>query len=69
MLTSAYLLGIASKHGIHQLDAVGQAGGNHVAWAVGTGQQGCEHRVDTPLQLVGGKKGTSQKLSSHSRQE
>ena len=31
----AYLLGVASKHRVDQLDAMGQAGGNHVAWAVG----------------------------------
>lgn len=32
---TAYLLGIASEHRVDQLDPVGQAGGNHVAWAVG----------------------------------
>lgn len=31
----AYLLGIASEHRIDQLDPVGQAGGNHIAWAAG----------------------------------
>lgn len=31
----AYLLGIASEHRVDQLDPVRQAGGNHVAWAVG----------------------------------
>lgn len=31
----AYLLGIASEHWVDQLDPVGQAGGNHVAGAVG----------------------------------
>lgn len=31
----AYLLGIASEHRVDQLDPVGQAAGNHVAWAVG----------------------------------
>lgn len=32
---AAYLLGVAAEHRVDQLDAVGQAGGNHVAWAVG----------------------------------
>lgn len=32
---TAYLLGIASEHRVDQLDPVRQAGGNHVAWAVG----------------------------------
>ena len=31
----AYLLGIASEHWVDQLDPMGQAGGNHVAGAVG----------------------------------
>lgn len=32
---TAYLLGIASEHRVDQLDPMGQAGGNHVAGAVG----------------------------------
>lgn len=31
----AYLLSIASEHWVHQLDPMGQAGGDHVAWPVG----------------------------------
>lgn len=32
---AAYLLGIAAEHRVDQFDPVGQAGGNHIAWAVG----------------------------------
>lgn len=32
---TAYLLRVASKHRVDQLDPMGQAGGDHTAWAVG----------------------------------
>lgn len=32
---AAYLLGIASEHRVDQLDPMGQAGGDHIAWPVG----------------------------------
>lgn len=32
---TAYLLGIASEHRVDQLDPMGQAGGDHIAWPVG----------------------------------
>lgn len=31
-----HLLSVASEHGVYQLDAMGQAGGDHVTWPVGS---------------------------------
>lgn len=31
---TAYLLGIAPEHRVDQLDPMGQAGGDHIAWPV-----------------------------------